>query len=130
MEKFIQGQRLKNNDLVLYFYERNYYNIINLCIPYWIRYSVGYIHPPTGKFLLIGIKNRIPQIIAGKVQPNFIIGKKWKPGIYEVFWRYKEYEDSLIKAVHIQFEVLSDGVTQSDLVMGNHFDLPANLIIY
>lgn len=129
MEQFIQGQRLKNNDLVIYLYERISYNIINLIIPYWIRYSVGYIHPSSGRFLLIGPKNRIPFVTEGKVQPNFVIGKRWKPGLYEIFWRYKRYANTPIEELRVQFEVVSDGITQSLTVMGNYFDLSAELII-
>lgn len=132
MEKFIQGQRLKENDLVLCLYDIFPFFYVQPFIPYWIKYSVGYIHPPTGRFLLIGPKYRIPLIKSPeKILPNFIVGRRWKPGEYELIWWYKKEDLSVIEIKRVRFEVVSDGITQSDLVMGNHFDLYAeyNLLL-
>jgi uncharacterized protein YodC (DUF2158 family) len=134
MESFIQGHRVGQNDLVLNLYARYYSAYPYQTFPYtpvWIRYDVGFLHPVTGSFMLIGKKERIPDIIeTGKIRPNFIIEDDWKPGVYEIRWYYRASEESATQAVTVEFSVTTNGISQPIISMENHFDLNAYMILY
>lgn len=133
MESFKQGYRLQQDDLLLNFYAR-YYNVQPYVTcpysPYWIRYDIGFIYSITNEFYPVGAVNRIPdELSTGIFRPNFIVGDDWDPGIYEIRWHYKDYENSILQEKIIEFEILSDGIMQSRLYMFNHVDLPANFTL-
>lgn len=133
MESFIQGHRVGQEDLVLNLFARYYTAYPYQTFPYtpfWIRYDVGFIHPVTNDFRIIGRKDRIPDIIdTGRIRPNFIIGEDWKPGTYEIRWYYRDAEDSTTQVTSVEFSIVSDGVHQPDLIMVNHFDIKAFMIL-
>lgn len=134
MESFKQGHRVGQEDLVLNLYARHYSAYPYQTFPYtpfWIRYDVGFVHPVTGQFMLVGAHNRLPDILdTGKIRPNFIIGDTWKVGTYEIRWYYRASETSAIQTTIVEFSVTSDGIHQSELAMENHFDLNAFMILY
>lgn len=133
MESFEQGHRVGQNDLVLNLFARYYSAYPYQTFPYtpfWIRYDVGFIHPTTGNFMLIGANERIPDIIdTGKIRPNFIIDDTWKPGTYQIRWYYRASESSAIQATSVEFSVTSDGIHQPEISMENHFDITAFMIL-
>lgn len=129
MESFVQGHRLNDDDLVLYLYARYIssrpYETFPYT-PYWIRYNVGFIHPITDNYMLIGPTERIPHHIdTGKVRPNFIIDEDWNPGTYKIRWFYMATDDSSIEFLTVEFEVVSAGIQQGNLAMENHADVIA-----
>lgn len=133
MESFIQGHRVGQEDLVLNLFARYYSAYPYQTFPYtpfWIRYDVGFIHPVTIEFMIIGKKDRIPDIIdTGRIRPNFIIGRDWKPGTYQIRWYYRDSEDSTTQVTSVEFSIISDGIHQPNLVMENHFDIKAFMIL-
>jgi len=138
MEIFEQGYRLRQEDLNLHLFARYYTAHPDETFPYtpfWIKYDLGYVPPVTGTasgdFVLIPPSDRSPNIIdTGIVRPNFIIGETWKLGIYELRWNYKATETSSILTTIVQFEVSSNGISQSELAMESHFDIGAVMVLY
>ena len=129
MDSFIQGYRLQQEDLNFNLFSRYNYNQQNLTFPYtpyWLRYDIGFIREDTSEFYPIGSKNRKPDILStGVFRPNFIIGDRWTPGIYELRWYYRDSASSDIQTQIIQFEVTSDGISQPLIQVYNHFDIYA-----
>jgi len=129
MESFVQGHRLNDDDLVLYLYARYISSRPDETFPYtpfWIRYNVGFIHPITNNYMLIGPTERIPRYIdTGKVRPNFIIDENWNPGTYKIRWSYMATDVSSIENLTVEFEIVSAGIQQGNLAMENHADVIA-----
>lgn len=129
METFTQGYTLTDNDLVLNMYARYISSRPDETFPYtpyWIRYAIGYIHPVTLNFMLVGPTERIPRYIdTGKVRPNMIIADDWNPGTYQVRWMYTATSTSSVESTVVEFAVISAGIQQNNLAMENHADVIA-----
>ncbi len=133
MENFQQGHRVGLQDLIINLYARYHYAQPHQTFPFtpfWIRYDIGFIHPTTGDFMLIGAKDRLPDVLdTGKIRPNFIINDKWKPGTYQILWHYRVTEESSVETIMVEFSVVSDGIHQPEIFMENHFDIRAYMVL-
>lgn len=133
MESLVQGSRIGKDSLNFLIYGRYKSDQPDVTFPYtpaWIKYDVGFIHPVTNQFMNIGSRNRLPNFLdTGKFQPNFIVGDDWKPGIYEVRWHYRVTESSVTNMTSVQFSIVASGMAQPQLVMENHVDIRAYLIL-
>lgn len=131
MDSFYQGYRLTQTDLTTEFYRQNllyppplYYQYS----PYWVRYALGYIAPDTGIYYRVGPAQRLPdELQTGLYRPNFIIWEDWYPGVYEIRWLYRDYENSDIQMRKVQFEVFSAGLYTTSITLRDYVDLPASM---
>lgn len=112
-KKFTKGYRIQDDDMNLRFMGRNNkagVHITGIYSPYQLTYSVGKTDSGTGIFTPIGRTHRSPvKLATGVYRPNFIIGKSWHPGNYEVRWYCVDEEDSTVKNIIMPFTVVFDG---------------------
>lgn len=133
MEEFYQGYRLREEDLNTEFWRQNIHYpppLTYLYSPYWVRYSIGWIHPTTGIRYRIGPFHRLPdEVQTGVFRPNLVIGDAWATGTYEIRWFYMDFDYSSIEERRVRFTVLSAGIANALMDYQDYFDLPALLTV-
>jgi hypothetical protein len=133
METFIQGHRLRMEDLNIIFYSRDprYYSVVpSAFTPFWISYAVGYIQPGTNRYYRIGPRYRLPEELStGVLRPNFIIGEDWLVGTYKIKWFFQEFENSAVSVQEVLFAVESAGINNGTMLLQNFQNLYASLTV-
>ncbi|MBD3262614.1 MAG: hypothetical protein GF334_13255 [Candidatus Altiarchaeales archaeon] len=144
---FLQGHRLKEDELDSHFYSTSVYypsGVPNAYSPYWIRYEIGWVDPDTSRYHRMGSENRIPyELDTGHYRANFIIGDLWPTGTYEIRWKYKiaagSTEETKVYEFYVETAGIFDGrleivVTYNNLVgtlniLPDYQDLPGSFTI-